>query len=500
MFCGIQLQEDAIKWYFYPSSEIKGLMLKNSSVCQIDFTKGEIHFVANETFSDHYLGNSHAQILRQLLGDPVNKAMETGLSIYFSDSWQGHGHRYWANKLNAANQLPSLADLLNDENWNYASELIYGCAAASFCEFLIDNMGAEKFIAIYQSSEFDFLEFEADWKLFLEKQTIATSTKTENSLPYLKGFNFAHEGYRIYNGYGSKKSEQALVYLKEMQANAVAVVPYSFVRYPKKPSPIPVVKKAGTENDESVIQSSEMAQKLGFNVIMKPQIWVGRGMWTGDIEMSTNEEWKLFFEYYGHWISHYAMLSELYGWEMLCIGNELVQTTLKMEAEWESLIHSVRAIYNGPITYAANWGDEFENVGFWKHLDYIGLNCYYPLSNKDNPSNKDLEKGFDDVLRKVDRVHSKYNKPILFTEIGYPCIHSPWKEPHQDWGDFTPNPDHQKRCYEVVFKGLKKEIGAAVFCGGSSFNLEHSPRRNTGFSPFNKPAEEIVAKWFRSIE
>jgi hypothetical protein len=40
----------------------------------------------------------------------------------------------------------------------------------------------------------------------------------------------------------------------------------------------------------------------------------------------------------------------------------------------------IRKIYTGKLTYAANW-DDFDKVPFWKELDYIGIDAYFPLSD-----------------------------------------------------------------------------------------------------------------------
>ncbi len=504
LLTGKKLKPGTIKWYLYPSSETKGLMLKNSTPCQIDFDNQEIHLVVNEVFADYYLGQANELILNNLLGIPKVKVLQAGFAIYFSENWQKQGYQFWTGKLLVGNQLPSLKDLFDDQKWKYSSDLIFGSAAASFCSFLINYWGQQQFLDKYLNWDApfsDLSDLELLWRDYISQSSIEEYPVDTPNLPYLKGFNFAHEGYRIYNGYGSRKAAQSLSYIKNMHANAVAIVPYSFTRHPKEATPIPVAKRTGSENDESVIQSSENAQALGLSVILKPQIWVGRGMWTGDIDMHSDDDWLLFFKHYGHWISHYAMLSEIYDWEVLCIGTELVQTTLKNEMAWRKLIQSTRTIYSGLVTYAANWGEEFENIKIWDALDFIGLNCYYPLSTKDNPSDRELDKGFSEVIKKVEKVYDKYHKPILFTEIGFPCIEAPWKEPHRDWGDFKVNGDHQKRCYEVVFEGIKNK----PWCGGilwwkfpSDINTTHT--RNTGFSPSGKPAEEVITKWFQMDE
>lgn len=494
-------QPDRIEWHLYPSPEIKGLMLKNSTPSQINHEELTVHSVLNDNLKLHYHGKENELLLRQLLGEPASLPLEVGLALHFAGDWQGYGYRFWAQRLHAGNSLPPLTELFNQERWQSCSPIIFGSAAASFCEFLIGKWGQEAFLDKYADwapTSDGLASLETEWKQYLNKKTGELWTgKLKTPISYLQGFNFAHEGYRVFNGYGSRQADQALQHLTTMGANAVAIVPYSFLRNAKRAAHIPVVRHTGSENDESVIQSAESAQALGLNVMMKPQIWLGGGQWPGDIEMSSEQEWSDFFHCYNHWIVHYAVLAELYGWESLCIGTEMVRTTLKREADWRRIIQNIRQVYSGQLTYAANWGEEFEKTKIWDELDFIGLNCYYPLSQKDEPSIRDLRRGFAKVMDKIERVHTRFQKPIVFTEIGFPNIEAPWKKPHQDWGDFTPNEEHQRKCYEVVFEAIQdKEWCAGILWWKYPSDLQHRPRRSTGFSPHGKAAEATVEKWF----
>ena len=111
---------------------------------------------------------------------------------------------------------------------------------------------------------------------------------------------------------------------------------------------------------------------------MKPQIWVG-GAWPGAVDFVTEAEWDHFFTTYERWITHYARMAESQHVAALCIGTELVHATLKHPDRWRELIARLRRVYTGRLTYAANWGQEFENITFWRDLDVVGLNSYYPL-------------------------------------------------------------------------------------------------------------------------
>jgi len=207
-------------------------------------------------------------------------------------------------------------------------------------------------------------------------------------------------------------------------------------------------------------------------------------------------DWDAFFDYYYRWIRHYAFLAEIHEMEALCVGVEFAKATLSHEAEWRKMFKGLRGLYQGKLTYAANWGSEFEQVGFWDELDFIGLNCYYPLSKSKEPTKEELKANFEIVKSKITKVYNKFKKPIVFTEIGFRSINGPWKSPHAE-GDDSFNPEHQRLCYEVVFEGIENQ----PWCGGILWwkfpsYLEYRGEENGAFTPNNKLAEETVREWF----
>ena len=85
---------------------------------------------------------------------------------------------------------------------------------------------------------------------------------------------------------------------------------------------------------------------------------------------------------------------------------------------WQKIIKEIRKIYKGKLTYAANW-DEFKRVAFWKDLDFIGIDAYFPLSNKKSPTIAEYELGWKLHKSEILKVQKQFNKPVIFTEFGY---------------------------------------------------------------------------------
>lgn len=492
-----------IDYHFYPSVEKKALQIANMQEASTNLEENRVDVVMNDYFKGSSLHPENKLLLRHTLGKPYVLALEEGLANRFTQNWQKKGYRYWTKKLCLSDNLPTLKELITNDIYQKESYLVMGAMAGTFVDFLIDKFGKKTFLHKYNVWEYeDFITLEDEWNHYLTQITQPTSEEKklnqQAKLPYLKGFNFAHEGYRIYNGYGSNLAKESLHRIEEIGGNAIAIVPYSYMRDPEKPSYIPIIQSTGGENDQAVLFAHYEAKNRGMSTMLKPQIWVGRS-WPGDIKMNSEKDWATFFENYYRWIRHYALLAEINEFDSYCMGVEFAKATLAKEQEWRKMIRKIKGIYSGQLTYAANWGEEFENLTFWDELDFIGLNCYYPLSKSDNPSKRALTKSFAKVMDKIETVSYKFNKPIVFTEIGFRSVDGPWKNPHAKEDGRAFNDKHQKMCYEVVLESIKNK----KWCKGILWwkwpsHLSYRGKNNKGFSPNSKQTEIIIEKYFKT--
>ncbi len=506
-FCGQQWRQPKIDLHLYPSLEAKGLALQNTQPVQVQWEERSASIVASPYFRTHSLGEQNELLLQQVLGNPGHAFLAEGLGVIFNDKWQGRGHRYWAAHVARPGNWPPLSTLFGKQWQQINSSLLKTLAAATFCDFIIAHWGRHQFLEQYRTWRPTPQQLEAlepHWAAFL-RQLASTSPQRPDrraTTPgYWKGFNFAHEGYAIYNGYGSELAAQMLREQHQLGANAVTLVPYSYMREPDRPTPLPFMTRAGTETDESIIRDLQYAQELGMKVMLKPQIWLGGGHWPGDIAMETEADWAAFFQYYQAWIQHYALLAEIEGADAFCVGVEFTQATLKKPGQWRALIEKIRGLYKGSIVYAANWGEEFEQLQFWDALDWIGLNCYYPLSQQDAPSTQTLAGSFRDKLEKARAISRRYQRPLLITEIGFTSTTAPWITPYKDGEGAAYSGAAQLKCYEMATQVLSQ---AGDWCRGVLWWKYPSyptlgGQGHTGFTPNNKPAEQQLPLLFRQL-
>lgn len=219
----------------------------------------------------------------------------------------------------------------------------------------------------------------------------------------------------------------ALDELASLGANAIALHPYALVnedgslQIPSDSEPSYITTPIG------------WARERGLRVMLIPHLgyWHTKFLWRGEIDFETTEEWDRFFSDYTRWITSMARLAQKHGVELFSVGLEYVKTE-RFDQRWRDVIASVRAVYSGKITYGANW-DRFEDVPFWDAVDMIGVLAYFPLTDKRDPSAREIALGWRKWMKKLNSLSAEYGKPVVFTEIGYnesaSAASKPWAFP-----------------------------------------------------------------------
>lgn len=270
------------------------------------------------------------------------------------------------------------------------------------------------------------------------------------------------------------------------------------------------------ESDNGLRETTRLARQFGIKTILKPHIWLrdSQGKWRGEIEMENEEDWQTWFSNYEEFILHYARLAEEEKIEMLCIGTELHRTCVEREADWRNLIAKIRKVYSGELTYAANFANEYEDVAFWDVLDYIGVQGYFPVAKNEEPSVEEVKKGWETHLKHLKQFSEKYQKPILFTEIGYKSTKDAGIEPWQ-WPEQLDRAERENKFSQKtqanLYEGMFEALADKPFIAGFHFWKWYPPipegveRRgrsrddgafNIDFTPQNKEAEKVMKEWF----
>ena len=511
-FLNIQPTTKKISIHIYKNFEDEGLISGNTQINFINHNDSSIHLVLNDFINGNDFSKNAELLVHHFLGEAKTKFIKEGLAIYFSNQWRGKSYEYWASKIFLSNNIPELKVLLDNNELDFISYLIYQPLAGSFVSFLIEKYGKDYFLSNYSSWNFNsdnIKQLESEWHLYLTKLSSEFKDTVDSDnwisqvkIPnFQKGFCFAHVGYQIYNGYASKKAVESLKKMKELGANSFSMTPFTYMRDPNKPVKLKYWEFAEGESIESMIHLMNAAEDLNLTAMLKPHIYLGESNWPGAIEMNSEKDWKLFFNYYTNWILHYAMFAEIYHVPLFVIGNELSKTSVNHESKWIELVKKIRRIYTGKIIYAPNWGNEFESLTFWNHFDYVGLSEYYPISDKDNPTDEELLQGAKEVVNRIKQVHQKFDKPVIFTEAGFRSSRAPWKTALEKDGRDENNLINQARSYKALFTAIQNEdwLKGIYWWKWPSYMEYKGYTFGEGFdlySPNNEPTEEVIKKFF----
>jgi hypothetical protein len=253
--------------------------------------------------------------------------------------------------------------------------------------------------------------------------------------------------------------------------------------------------------DDELIHVISVAHENGLRVSLKPQI---RGsvdpspyMDFGGVDQEVY--WTEWFDNYTNYILHYAQLAQDWNADQFEVGTELHGTT-HFTDEWRGVIAQVREVYSGPLTYAATHEEiEADTVQFWNDLDYIGVDAYFSFPVALHPTVEEIVQAWSEPAATIERLAETWDKPILFTEIGYASVEGVLANPAEDPHNLEAIVDLQTQAnaYEAVFR----VFGGKPWWQGVYW-WSWYPDHNQGgpcdidFTAQGKPAEDVLRNYY----
>jgi hypothetical protein len=308
-------------------------------------------------------------------------------------------------------------------------------------------------------------------------------------------------GYHPGVGYGSAAYGRTLDESSRMGATWIAITTFGRVFDLKGRGVDPTFERPFEENRADVKRAIRMAHARGLKVMLVPHLWVESPGWRAEIDPGSDAAWETWTRSYGAFVRAWARVAEEEHADLLSAGVELRSwVTTTRAPSFSALVRELRAIYKGPITYAANW-DDVEHTLVLADLDVIGVNAFYPLADKNGSPFEALLEGGRRVQQKVRALAETWQKPVLFTEIGYttrpdPAI-KPWEWP-DEMKDVKVDELAQADAYRALIAPLLDE---PRFMGFFVWRVYADPddvsqEAEWGFSPRGKLAELVVRDAF----
>ena len=355
------------------------------------------------------------------------------------------------------------------------------------CQLTSSHISAVKHGELQEDIPFQPLTHSPSVAPFLSKTAQAQSeTQKQKGIAYATWWS---------GQYSRPDADLALANLADTRANWISLI---VTQYQENISATDIYSTSATPTDSDLIHVITQAHLLGLKVMLKPHVDLADDptLWRGEIgEGFTEAEWHAWFTSYQAFIHHYAQLAQTYGVDQFCVGTELTATEGR-ETNWRAVITGVRRIYSGPLTYAANHGSE-NDVTWWDAVDYIGVDAYYPLTNKNDPTVVELKAAWQPYVASLEALAATWDKSIIFTEIGYRSKDGtnqrPWETELSGMVDLQEQADTYQAAFESVFNqpwiaGMYWWVWRTdPFQGGLC---------DDGRTPYDKPAEDVLRFWY----
>jgi len=297
--------------------------------------------------------------------------------------------------------------------------------------------------------------------------------------------------------YSTPDSDLSLVHLAETGANWISLI---VTCYQNTLSTTQISATAGTPTDDDLVHVIRQAHGLGLKVMLKPHVdlWNDPAHWRGEIgtAFKGEAEWSSWFSSYQAFILHYADLASAQGADQFCIGTEL-QGTSGRATDWRKIVAEVRAHYSGPLVYAANHSGEEIGISWWDAVDIIGVDAYYALASKSNPTAPELEAAWRPHVAALAQLAATWQKPIILTEIGYRSLDGaashPWDWQIEGQIDLKEQADAYKAAFESVYN---QPWFSGIFWWSWNPDPWEGGADDDGYTPHDKPAEDVLRSWF----
>ncbi len=449
---------------------------------------GAVHLVYHPDDDYAYLHQIAKALLdRAKIAEGLPPWIRDGAALWLSRQWFGRDFEDWLPRLAAARLLPTAEQLLATEKQPDGSAPLWVPATAS----LVDALPGEN-LRLKLSGELAETAANAHLRRLADLDPPARKQIPTPTLPFLDGISFAMLN-TLEGGYHAPAVDQQIARLGDLGANTVSVMPFAYQPAPNEPTLRFINRRPTSETDVGTVHAARRAHAAGFHVLWKPHIWLSSDSWPGDIAMQSEADWAAWWDSYRRYIAHHALLAEWTDCDLFSIGVELGKT-LGRQHEWDELITAVRWFYSGAVTYSGNWHGDYDQAPFWDHLDFVGVDAYFPLAHQDDADAAAIAEGARGVVDKLRQASERFGKPVLLTEVGYAARTGAWVEPHREGGTFST--EHQALAYEALFEALGRPSWLRGVFAWKAFSAERGSSERPDFRFLGRPAEAVLSDYF----
>jgi len=333
------------------------------------------------------------------------------------------------------------------------------------------------------------------WIFILTGFTIFSCTRlptepAKSNLAQIHGITFVDWSA---NGYQQTTADEALEKIAVVGATHLVIIATAYQGNPQANEVrlLNPLTNARTPTATAIRHALERAKFHNLKTAIKPHVDLDDGQWRGKITPSDPNAW---FKSYQDFILPWAELAESVGAVQFIIGTELAGTIQHAQL-WRETIQQARKIFSGKLIYAASW-DEAHKVPFWRELDFVGVDFYFPITIRNDPNRFEILAGWQPWLERLHLLHQQTNRPILLTEIGYRSVDGAGLRPYEFSDNSTLDLNEQADLYWAAMQATSEESWMAGLYWWNWLANGSGGVNNTDYTPSDKPAEvELKRSW-----
>lgn len=425
--------------------------------------KNEVHALVAPSIPDDGGSAAARALAEELLGHPAQAWLADGAAVYASGIWWGQDLWRWTAGLRLGGIAVAIASLVDPlaEEVN-SSHAILPLRAALF-RFLLESRGEGQVRGLWQGTIELTVDAELErtfqsWLDDLAAQQRPTIEARRNgraaallSGPFLSAVAIEEPSRSPQRGFGSERFLQSLRDVRGIGARGVVLT--CFVAAERDPTAVPdPIDGHGPlepfETDLRIFAGLLQARASGMKTILQPHLLTApAGTIAGTGPQGDENGWRRFFDGYGRYAVHVALLAELAEADGLVLGGGMTESTTREVGRggsddlvvgwkrqgWSEVIRLARGAFSGMLTWAAASTFEVQGLLFWGDLDALGCDLLPELDEraltmvpKPGP---ELERRITLQLAELHELARRHGKPLLLTRAGF---RSGWPRPGEE--------------------------------------------------------------------
>ena len=463
---------------------------------------------------------------RELQGRPSYPWLYDGVAIAATGKWWGRPLSGWISHLKIAGLMPGVNQLVDSKSVMRMSPHILRPARGFLFRFLMRGPMKGKGRQLWSGAppgnkKLPVLFAKAVQKAAVEgakarrgnpgKARKGRSKLEAMAAPFRHGVALSdRETEDLQSTYLARDVEAQLARASELGADALSVTVLAAAARRDTLVEFPRRFLASSASDLALVNALNAGRQLGMGAMLAVQPLATPASTWGDGGVLTDlEAREAFWESYAALATHYALFAQLAGVDILCIGANLREATKKIshneafreqrDEGWSVVIRKTRLAYRGAITYAAQLG-ELRSVEFWEDLDFIGVN-FYPRMAKQGvvPRNGVVERACSEAIEDAITTSNRWNRPLLFVEVGFPARSDSWNRPNVPSGE--EDGEEQRRYFELFAEALHtprldSNVLRGIYLWNWAADGEADPDRRSAFDLSHELAPPVLGAVF----